>query len=225
MSQLRILFDLDGTLMETAPDLHQALNHCLTSIGRDEVSLLEVKHMVGQGARKLLEKGLNATGGMVSEEELDKLFDLFLEYYGDHLSDHSFAFPGVFDALKKLKSMNVEMGICTNKPYSLAKDISDDCGLSEYCTVLTGGDSFNFRKPDPRHLTETLKLFGTPTSHAIMVGDSINDIAAAKAAGIPSIAVTFGYTETPAEELGADIVIDHFDKLVSAVQELTSLVE
>ncbi len=222
MYPLRILFDLDGTLLDTAPDLHQALNHCLKTAGRSEVSLQSVKHMVGQGARNLLIRGLNATGGMVSEAELDTLFDLFLVYYGDNISNYSVPYPGVMPALETLKSKGCELAICTNKPYGLARQLATDFGLDPYISVITGGDSFEVRKPDPQHLLRTLQQMSGPPYPAVMVGDSHNDIDAAKAANIPNIVVSFGYTETPAKDLGADALIDHFDELMDALDKVTA---
>ncbi|WP_169569044.1 phosphoglycolate phosphatase [Sneathiella limimaris] len=221
MFPLRILFDLDGTLLDTAPDLHKSLNYCLKYQGREEVSLESVKHMVGQGARNLLIRGLNATGGMVEEAQLDHLFEVFLEYYGKHLSDVSVPFPGVMNALETLKAKGCEMGICTNKPVNFARELSTDFGMDPYISAITGGDSFDFKKPDPRHLTLTLEQMGGKDLPVVMVGDSNNDIDAAKAAGFANIAVSFGYTDTPPRELGADIVIDHFDELVDALDALS----
>ena len=220
MSPLRILFDLDGTLLDTAPDLHQALNHSLHVAGRDGVSLESVKHMVGQGARSLLEKGLNATGGKVPDDQFEELVEAFFAFYADHLSDYSKPYPGVMDALKKLKDADCVMAICTNKPVGFAKQLSQDFGFDPYISVITGGDSFAIRKPDPDHLNFTLAQMAGKNLPAIMIGDSENDINAAKAAGFKNIAVSFGYTHIPPHELGADIVIDHFDELCGAIERL-----
>ncbi|OUR78015.1 phosphoglycolate phosphatase [Alphaproteobacteria bacterium 46_93_T64] len=221
MIPMRLLFDLDGTLLDTAPDLHGALNFCLKSVGRSTVSLESVKHMVGQGARVLLEKGLTATGGMTSDEEIDRLFDLFLEYYADHLSDNSVPYPGVISALEQLHAQGFQMGICTNKPYKLAEQIAKDFDLNRLLPIITGGDSFEIRKPDPDHLLKTLDLFEDQSLPALMIGDSCNDINAATAAGLKSIAVSFGYTDIPPRELGANIVIDHFDELIGAIKQIS----
>ncbi len=220
MSPLRILFDLDGTLLDTAPDLHQSLNHCLRTAGRDIVSLDSVKHMVGQGARVLLEKGLSATGGAVSETKLDELFDEFIDYYGKNLSHVSAPYPGVMKALAQLKEMDCELAICTNKPVEFAKTLAHDFGFNDYISVITGGDSFEVRKPHPDHLRFTLAKMNNENLPALMVGDSINDISSAQAAGISNIAVSFGYTDIPPRELGADCVIDHFDELIPAINSL-----
>lgn len=220
MSSLRILFDLDGTLLDTAPDLHQALNHSLRVAGRTDVSLESVKHMVGQGARSLLQKGLIATGGTVSETQFEELVEEFFSYYGDHLSDTSKPFPGVLTALADLKDAGCVMAICTNKPVGFAKQLSHDFGFDPFISVITGGDSFAVRKPDPEHLNLTLAQMAGEGLPAIMVGDSENDINAAKAAGLKNIAVSFGYTHIAPHDLGADIVIDHFDELCSVLKRL-----
>lgn len=221
MQPMRLLFDLDGTLLDTAPDLYATLNHCLSSAGRPPVTLESVKHMVGQGARVLLERGLKATGGMLDEQAYEDLVILFFEYYADHLSDHSAPYPGMLEALKALKGFNCDLGICTNKPYGFAKTIIEDYNLTDYFPVITGGDSFNIRKPHPEHVLKTLALLPSKNGRAVMIGDTHNDIDAARAAGISSIAVSFGYSDIPAKDLGADYVIDHFDELIPCLQKMT----
>jgi len=219
MQPMRLLFDLDGTLLDTAPDLYATLNHCLKTAGRDPVTLESVKHMVGQGAVVLLKRGLVATGGMVEEEEFQNLVDLFFSHYGDNLSDHSIPYEGMQDCLDILKEQGHSLSVCTNKPYGFAKQILDDFNLSSYFDALTGGDSFDIRKPHPDHIHKTLDLMSLKSGTAVMIGDTHNDIDAAVSAGIGSIAVTFGYSDTPATELGADHVIDHFDKLIPTLKK------
>ncbi len=216
-----LLFDLDGTLLDTAPDLHKTLNHCLKHAGRETVSLESVQHMVGQGARILLERGMKATGGMPDDETFENLVILFFDYYADHLSDHSYPYPSMMDVLDKLHNSGYLMAVCTNKPFGFAKTIIDDYGLAKYFPVITGGDSFDFRKPDPRHITETIAQMPNRSTGAIMIGDTHNDIDAANSASIGSIAVSFGYSDKPASELGAHITIDHFDELIAAIEDLT----
>ncbi|MFB9354615.1 phosphoglycolate phosphatase [Sneathiella chinensis] len=220
MPGLRVLFDLDGTLLDTAPDLHGTLNYCLASAGRDTVTLESVKHMVGQGARVLLERGLIATGGLPSSAAFEELVDLFFAHYEHHLSDHSVPYPGMIDCLNRLRDMNCQMGVCTNKPIGFARRIIEDFSLTPYFPVMTGGDSFDVKKPDPGHIHKTLALFASGTGKAVMIGDTHNDIDAANAAGIGSVAVSFGYSEGPAHQLGAQHTIDHFDELIPILEKL-----
>jgi len=220
MHPMRLLFDLDGTLLDTAPDLYATLNHCLSVADRPSVTLESVKHMVGQGARVLLERGLTATGGMLEEQAYEDLVQVFFDYYGDHLSDHSVPYPGMMDVISTLQDNGNSLAICTNKPYGFAKQVVTDYGLDPYFPVLTGGDSFEVKKPHPGHIEKTLDLMPLKSGTAVMIGDTHNDIDAARAAGIPSIAVTFGYSDIPASELGADFVIDHFDELIPTLKKL-----
>lgn len=211
----KILFDLDGTLVDSAFDLHAATNHVLTHVGRETVTLQQVRHMVGHGAKRLIELGLEATGGRESHEAAE-LLPVFLSYYRAHLADGTTIFPGGVEMLKALKSQGFSLAVCTNKPVALAHPLLQDLDIAQYFDAVTGGDSFEFKKPDPRHLLETASLL-SGDGPFLMVGDSINDIASAKAAGAPSVAVDFGYTDIPAAELGAD-------HLISSLSELPSLV-
>ena len=215
-----LLFDLDGTLLNTALDLQGALNHCLKRAGRTPVSLEDLEHMVGQGAKALLERGLNATGGLPDEETFDQLLAEFFDYYGKHLAEESYPYPGLLDALDKLDKDGFLMAVCTNKPVGFADEIVDAYDLRTYFPVVTGGDSFDIRKPNPAHVTRTLNMITPTRTSGIMIGDTHNDIDAGRAAGIKTIAVSFGFSMTPATDLGADKVIDHFDELVPAIYEL-----
>lgn len=217
-----ILFDLDGTIADTALDLTATLNHLLTRHGRKAIEHNTVRHMVGQGARALIIKGFSHTGDTPSESEVDKLFDDYLAYYLDHISDESELFEGFQEVLTELYAQKIPLAVCTNKNAALTNALLDDLNISHYFSAITCGDSFDYKKPDPRHLYSTCDLMNADPQKAIMVGDSINDIAAAKAANILSIGVTFGYTETPMSELGADIVIDHFDEFLDALSRLTA---
>lgn len=211
----KILFDLDGTLVDSAPDLHAATNHVLQSIGRETVSLEQVRHMVGYGALKLIELGLEATGGM-AEYTAEGLRPAFLDYYKSNVTNHTVPFDGALEVLESLKKSGFQLGLCTNKPAELTHPILENLGLSQYFGAVTGGDTFEFRKPDPRHILETAARLpgGGPI---LMVGDSLPDIAAARAAKAFSAVVTFGYSQTPVAELGAD-------KVISSLRNLPALV-
>ncbi|GHF29246.1 phosphoglycolate phosphatase [Kordiimonas sediminis] len=201
-----ILFDLDGTLVDTAPDLHRATNHVMQEIGRPAIDIDDVRHMVGQGAKKLMELGLEATGGM-NGHDLDTLLPIFLEYYADNLAIDSQLYPDTIGMLETLTGKGIKLAVCTNKPAYLAIPLLEALGIADFFPVITGGDTFPFRKPDPRHLLETQKKLACD-GPSLMVGDSINDIAAANNAQWPSVAVSFGYTDIPAAELGASVTID-----------------
>jgi phosphoglycolate phosphatase len=211
-----ILFDLDGTVADTALDLSATLNYILKQNGRDEIENNLIRNMVGQGAKALILKGFSHTGSAPSEDQLDILLDQYLEYYLSHISDKTEIFPGTLELLDILKSQNINIAICTNKNIELTHTLLEDLKIKHYFNAITCGDSFEFKKPDPRHLYETCKLMNADPANAIMVGDSVNDIKAGNSAKMLTIGVTFGYTETPVSQLGPDIIIDHFDQFIHA---------
>ena len=219
-----VLFDLDGTLVDTAPDLTHALNWVLAQENCAPVSLDEVRHMVGKGARHLMRQALQAAGLPPTDEKLDALLPVFLDHYGAHIADDSRLFPGVRDVVEELAAAGVKLAVCTNKPEKLSRDLLGALGVDGLFPTIVGGDSLDRRKPDPEHIFETLRRMGASAKDAVMVGDSINDIAAARDAGVPVIAVTFGYTDTPVVELGADLVIEDFAELVPALRRLNGRV-
>lgn len=212
-----ILFDLDGTVADTALDLSATLNHILKQNGRTEIDHKLVRNMVGQGAKALIVKGFSHTGNVPTEKQIDVLFEQYLEYYLSHISDKTQIFPGAIELFENLKKQNIKIAICTNKNIELTHALLEDLKIKHYFDAITCGDSFNFKKPDPRHLFETCNLMNADPEKAIMVGDSINDIAAGNSAGMITVGVTFGYTETPVKDLGPDIIIDHFDQFVNAI--------
>jgi phosphoglycolate phosphatase len=212
-----VVFDLDGTLADTAPDLAAALNHALNRLGRPSVSAQEVRHMVGHGARALLQKGLRATGEM-TEALVEQGFSLFLEYYEAHIADATRRFDGLEPALKKLEVMGVKLGICTNKLERLTHQLVRALGWEGRFAAIVGGDTLCVRKPDPAPVRETIARAGG--GRAIFVGDSISDTDAARAAGIPCIAVTFGFSDRPPDQLGATALIDHYDQLLPTLERL-----
>lgn len=212
-----IIFDLDGTIADTALDLSATLNHILKQNGRDEIENSLIRNMVGQGAKALILKGFSHTGDIPTEKHLDILFDQYLKYYLNHISDKTKIFPGAIELLENLKNHNIKIAICTNKNIELTHALLKDLKIKHYFDAITCGDSFNFKKPDPKHLIETCKLMNVDPIKAIMVGDSINDISAGNSAKMLTVGVTFGYTETPVSKLGPDIIIDHFDQFIDAV--------
>ncbi len=213
-----VLFDLDGTLADTALDLCHTMNVLLERHGRARIPDTLVRPMVGAGARKIMERGFEATGAPVEEAFLDQVFEEFLEYYGNHIADHTVLFPGVRVQLEALTARGVRLGVCTNKPEHLTHQLLQTLAIADFFPVVIGGDTLAVRKPDPLHLTEAVARLGGTLEGAVMVGDSAPDINAARAASIPSVCVTFGYTDIPAADLGADHLIDHYDRLPEALK-------
>jgi phosphoglycolate phosphatase len=215
-----VLFDLDGTLADTARDLIHTMNVLLERHGRTTVPEDQVRHMVGAGARKIMERGFAATGEPAEEAFLDRLFDEFLEHYSAHIADHTVLFPGVKHQLELLQAAEVRLAVCTNKSERLTHQLLAALEVDQYFPVVIGGDTLSVRKPDPLHLHEAISRSGGATHAAVMVGDSAPDVDAARAATIPSVCVTYGYTDTPATLLNADLLIDDFDALPGALKKL-----
>ena len=212
-----VIFDLDGTLVDTADDLTASLNHALVRMGRAAVPEESVRAMVGHGARKLLERGLAATGEM-TPALVEEGVPLFLSYYAEHICDRSRPFPGAAKALEELESRGLKLAICTNKPEALALLLLRALGWEGRFRAVKGADSQPWRKPDPRHLTGTLEAAGGRA--CIFVGDSRTDADTAVAAGAPLVMVSFGYSLEPVEELPAARLIHHFDALIPAIDDI-----
>jgi len=221
---LTIVFDLDGTLVETAPDLIEAMNAVFAREQLPPVPYDEGRNMIGGGARKMIEAGLNLSGRAVGPDDLNRMFRHFIEHYSAHIADHSRLFPGVDAALDKLASRGCRLAVCTNKVESLSKQLLASLGLTRRFEAICGPDTFGMPKPDPEILRRTIQLAGGHPRHAVMVGDSGTDIATARAAGLPVVAVDFGYSETPVAELKPDRLISHYDQLTVAVLELAPTV-
>jgi phosphoglycolate phosphatase len=215
-----IVFDLDGTLVDTAADLVGALNAVLGNIGLPPVQIEEALPMVGYGARVMLERALAASERPVSPDSLDTMTRTFIDHYARHIADESRPFPGSAEMLDRLAADGWLIAVCTNKLEALARRLLDALGLASRFAVIAGQDTFGIRKPDPRHLTGTITAAGGSTERAVMVGDSEIDVETARAAAVPIVAVEFGYSTIPAAELGADRVINHFDALFETANEL-----
>lgn len=218
-----IVFDLDGTLVDTAPDLTAALNHVLVSEGRRSLPQAEVRNLVGHGARALIARGIGLDGPPPPEPELQRMLNLFLDYYGKNIANQSTLFPGVVETLNHFHSQQALLGVCTNKPTGLSRDLFTALDMHRHFAAILGSDSLPVRKPDPLHLLETIRQAGGDPARAVMVGDSATDIDTAKAANIPVVAVSFGYTQTPVHKLGADIVIHDFKALINVLPRLLRL--
>ena len=220
--QKTIVFDLDGTLVHSAPDLVTALNMTIEPLGLAPMKVEDIGYLAGQGAMAMLEKAMKAQKKNIGEEEKNELFNQFIQNYQDHIADETQFFEGCIDALEKLENNNFILAICTNKREELAILLMEKLKEKNRFKCLTGGDSYQFKKPDARHVIETIKLAGGDINKAIMVGDSINDIKAAKDGGVAAIAVSFGYSEIDINTMGADVVIHHFSELVKAVEKIES---
>ena len=215
-----IIFDLDGTLVDSAPDLAATGNELLRRRGREQVSLADVRSMVGKGALVLMEKMMEATGEPATREELKAMLPEYLDHYGANIAANTAPFPGVREALEALAERQALMAVCTNKFEELSHSLLQQIELDHHFRAVIGGDTLPIRKPDGGHVLGTIERVGGDPARTIMVGDSHNDIDAAKDAGVKSIAVSFGYTDIPPRELGADHVIDHFDELIGAIDAL-----
>ncbi len=216
-----LIFDLDGTLVDTAPDLLGAMNAVLTQQGRQMVDPETLRHMVGFGAASLIRQAMTATGDPVAEESLPKLVDDFVAHYGAHIADASVPFPGVIETLTMLKAQGVPMGVLTNKPHGLALPLLDKLDMSKFFGAIHGAGRFSYVKPDPRvfhHVVE--ELTGEPNAPALMVGDSTTDAKTALAANVPVILVSYGYTPDPVETLGGDAVTGDFRDIPALVRKL-----
>lgn len=214
------VFDLDGTLAETAGDLIGTLNVLLAREGMPALPLAEARGLIGAGAKALIRRGFEAAGRDLTPEKHETLFTDFLEHYGAHLCDRSHLYPGVVEALDRLEADGFRLAVCTNKIEPHAVELLDRLGIGQRFAAICGRTTFPYSKPDPRHLTLTIAKAGGDAARAVMVGDSRADIDAANAAGIPVVAVTFGYTDTPVDQLGPSRVIGHFSELPDAVAAL-----
>ncbi len=215
-----LVFDLDGTLVETMGDLTASLNFALESAGYRAIEPERVRTMVGHGARALLQRGLEANDAVVDDATLTSLYDVLIDYYSRNIAVHSHPFPGVLDALQRLRAAGWRTAVCTNKVESLARALLDALDMSAMFEAIVGGDTFELPKPDAMPVLGAIDQAGGDPARAIMIGDSRTDIDAARAARIPVIAVTFGYTPVPVTELSPDVVISDFADLERAVESL-----
>jgi phosphoglycolate phosphatase len=215
-----IVFDLDGTLVDTAPDLINALNVVLTHKGLPPVPLASARGLIGAGVRKLVERGLEAEGVDVTPAELARMMDDFIGHYAEHIADDSRPFDGLEAALDELAAAGHRLAVCTNKLEWLSKRLLDRLNLTPRFAAICGADTFGVAKPDPAILRQTVERAGGALASAIMVGDAGPDVGVARRAGVPVIGVSFGYTEVPMAELKPDRVIHHMRELKAALEGL-----
>lgn len=222
MAGRTIVFDLDGTLVDTAGDLAASLNHALAALGRPPVDPGAVRAMVGQGARALLQRGLSMTGG-VSPALVDEGVGPFLEHYAANIAVFSRPYPHAEEVLDRLRERGDRLAICTNKPVRLAEALLAALGWRHCFAALLGADSLPVRKPDPAHLLGTIAAAGGSWEEALFVGDSITDAKTAEAARVPLVLVRHGYSTVPVDSLPAQAVIDGFHELEPALARVQAM--
>jgi len=221
MAAPTIVFDLDGTLIDTAPDLVDTLNVVFAREGWPPVPYETARNTIGGGARMMIARGIAAEGIAIAPAKLEQLFADFIAHYTEHLADRSRPFPGLTDALDVLASGGCRFAVCTNKLERLSVLLLKQLKLADRFAAICGQDTFGIQKPNPEVLRRTVTAAGGSLPHAIMIGDSVTDIRTARAAGIPVIAVDFGYSERPVSELGPDRIISHFAQLRSAIAAIS----
>ena len=224
LTDTTIVFDLDGTLVDTAPDLTAATNHTLSLEGLAPITVAELHPFIGHGSFAMIEAGLRFRGASVGREELKRLHEHFLAFYADNIAVGSRPFEGIPELLDHLLASGARLAVCTNKLEGLSKALLQALGLAARFGAIAGGDTLAVRKPAPGHLTGVIDMAGGRADRAVMVGDSEVDFATAAAAGVPAIGVTFGYTPRPvrelAPELGVGAVIDHYREFMPALEQV-----
>lgn len=218
-----VVFDLDGTLVDTAPDLIAALNYVLDREGMPPLPFESARNMIGAGARKLIERGLEVDGRVVTVDDLNRLTKDFIDYYADHIAEASRPFEGLEAALDELAAQGCRFAVCTNKLEWLSKLLLDQLGLSGRFSAICGADTFGVSKPDPIILQQTVARAGGSLATTIMVGDAGPDVGVARRAGVPVIGVEFGYTDVPIADLKPDRLIGHMRDLPAAVEGLSKV--
>jgi len=220
---LTIVFDLDGTLIDTAPDLIDTLNYTLARHGLPTVPYADARPLIGGGARGMIEQALILEGRGASSADVGALYTAFVAHYAAHIADRSRPFPEVEPVLDRLATAGHRLAVCTNKLEWLSRRLLDTLSLSERFAAICGQDTFGMQKPDPQIFRSTVMRAGGEPRRAVMIGDSITDIRTARAANVPVIAVDFGYTDVPVASLGPDRVISSFAELPGAIDDLAAV--
>jgi phosphoglycolate phosphatase len=220
LADATIVFDLDGTLVDTAPDLVRALNATLDLEGLPHTKLENVRRMVGRGARAMIERAAELHGVTFGPERLDQLMTAFVEIYRTDIAAESRPFPGVSEALGQLASMGAKLSVCTNKRTELSNQLLDALDLTKWFSAVVGADSVTDRKPHPEHYRAAVTRAGGTVRRSVMIGDTSIDVGAARAAGAPVIIVSFGYLDADADKLGADVLLDRYSELTPACRRL-----
>lgn len=213
MNTWTLVFDLDGTLVDTAPDLAASTNHVMRQIGLNPVAERDIRPFVGHGALAMVERAAAAQGRALAQQDLYDLFGVFIEHYTANIAVHSTPYDGVLSALQRFKDQGATLAVCTNKIEGHARALLDALNMTSTFAAITGRDSLGVFKPDPGHLTGTIALAGGSAERALMIGDSETDIRTAQAARIPVVAVDFGYSIEPVQSFAPDAVISHYRDL------------
>ena len=228
LTDTTIVFDLDGTIVDTAPDLTAATNHALGLVGLEPVTVAELHPFIGHGSKAMIEAGLRFRGTSASGADLVGLHEAFLAYYADNIAVGSRPFEGVPELLDGLLAAGARLGVCTNKYADLSRLLLEQLDLARRFGAIAGRDTFAVCKPEAGHLTGTVEMAGGRADRAVMVGDSAVDFATAMAAKVPAIGVTFGYTPRPVRELAPEFavgaVIDHFGEFMPALERVLARV-
>jgi phosphoglycolate phosphatase len=214
-----VVFDLDGTLLDTHVDLVESLNHTIAALDLAPVSYDDLTHLVGHGAKVMIERACKLQGHPLEPEALPVLLDRFIVHYTESMPGKTVPYPGLIDAMDQLKDKGYRLAVCTNKLEGLARTLLERLQLTHYFDAITGGDTFAVRKPDAAHLLGTIEKAAGDARRTIMIGDSANDILVARNAGIPSIAVPFGYSDVPIETLEPGLIIADFSELTPELVE------
>jgi phosphoglycolate phosphatase len=218
---LTCVFDLDGTLADTAPDLIDAATSALLDQGFPRPEPEAIRKHVGYGSRAMIRAALASTGARADHKTIEGMKTRLIDYYENNIAVKTALFPGARQALHRIRGDGAKLLVCTSKRERLARKLLAALEVDDLFDALAGGDSFTFCKPDPRHITEFVRLSGRDLRNTLMIGDSEADIDAAKGAGVPVIAVAFGYAAVSANQLGADAILDHFEHLPSLIAKLT----
>lgn len=220
MQNATIVFDLDGTLVDSAPDLVAATNHALADLGLPPVAAETLRHAIGFGARHMIVEALRESRHTADDAEVDRLLALFLAYYEPNLARESRPFEGAVAALERLRAAGARLAVCTNKRAALSERLLAELRLASLFDAVAGRDTFPVHKPHPDHLIGTIARAGGNPLIAVMVGDTSVDVRTARAAGIPVIACSFGYSDVPLATLSPDAIVDHFSEMEAAVASL-----
>lgn len=215
-----LVFDLDGTLADTVGDLVAALNAAIVPEGLQPVDAADARSMVGAGARALIQRAYVVQNRPLDPAALERLFHTLIAFYEDNIAVETRLFPGLVAALDRLEAEGFAFAVCTNKMEHASRKLCEALGIADRFKAICGQDTFAIAKPDPRMLTLTIAQAGGAPNDSVMIGDSGTDIATAKAAGIPVIAVDFGYTDRPVSTFDPDCIISHFDALAAAVAQV-----
>lgn len=215
------VFDLDGTLIDTAPDLVDSLNHTIAAAGLEPVTYSDLTWLVGHGAKAMIERSFALRGKPLAEEDYPAMLQRFITHYQGGMPGKGKPYDGVLAAMERLRQAGFRLAVCTNKMEGLARTLIGTNGLTDHFDAITGGDTFTVRKPDAAHLIGTIERAGGDISRTVMIGDSLNDMLVAANAGVPSIAVDFGYSDRPVAALSPSLIISHYDALT--VEAVTGL--